>query len=380
MSTPPASWRTYEGIKASSYGRALPRVHQNDSDMEDDATVDQESEIREPKIESLEDDEMAVCDAISISSSSPALVEVEDSNHEESEKAPLKADSPWTNTAPEREEILRLRRLWAPKDLPPDGALPNPTARDVAFTAFSSVQFLRDMQGTAIKKSEIGIDHAGRLFDLEDGGRDFHGSFDNMVMEIRRDSQAQPTRKRIEKTLTEYIEVDQERDWTECMTYGMDAYSSLIECSRAVVEAQRFEIRDLRHLRTKCAKTLEEMNKVVLTAKAVALDLKDTGSTSSKRWKELVRMEHKPFDMEWLVVGNPVPRHGHRKIIQVLESFTRPYQKFVGRTLHLDDCLLVAIEELMLPVDGFRARQGAYGFAWETQSLSAKGLTPGPIN
>ncbi len=321
--------------------------------MEDDATVNKESEYGGLKHEESEDDEMGGSGVMSNSSSPPVVIEVEDSDHEESDEVSLNADSPWTNTDPEREEILRLRRLWAPKDLPPFGALPGPTARDVAFTAFSSVQFLRDLQGTSVNKSEIGVDHAGRLFNLQTGGKNFHKDFDDMVMEIRRDSQSQPSRKRIEKTLKEHIEAEEEMPWMEGVCHGEDACSSLLVCARAVVEAQRFEIRDLRRVRTKCAKLMEEMQKVIATANVVALDLKDTGSTTTKRWRALVMMENKPLEVESVVAGNQIPRRGHRKIIQVLESFIRPCQKFLGRTLHLDDCLNMAIEELGLPVDGF---------------------------
>ncbi len=355
LSAPPDAWKSYRDCKVSraSFYVEPPPFDEGDSEIEDDATMDRELEIGKLKHEGSEDDDMGASDAMSNASSSSVIVEVEESDHEEPEEVSLKADSPWTNTNPEREEILRLRRLWAPKDLPPRRALPGPTARDVAFTAFSSVQFLRDLQGTSINKSEIGIDHAGRLFDLQTGGKNFHKDFDDMVMEIRRDSQSQPSRKRIEKTLKEHIDAEEEMPWMEGVCHGEDAYSSLLVCARAVVEAQRFEIRDLQRVRTKCAKLMEEMQKVISIANAVVLDLKDTGSTTSNRWNALVRMEDKPLDVESVVAGNQIPRRGLRKTIRVLESFTRPYQKFLGRTLHLDDCLKVAIEELGLPVDGF---------------------------
>ncbi len=350
---PPDSWRTFKGAGASSSWETPIQLDADYSEEDYDATVDQTWGVGRLKREEPEDDEMGDSGDMSDSSSSPATVEAEESDHEESEGVPLKADSPWINTTPEREEILRLRKLWAAKDLPPYGALPSPTARDVAFTAFSSVKFLRDLLKPSINKSDIGIDHAGRLFDLSFGNKNFHKDFDDMVMEIRRDSQAQPSRKKIEKTLKEYIDVDGMALQMKGIYHGGDAYRSLLDCATAVVEAQRFEIRDLRRVRAKCAKLTEEMSKVISITKAVALDLKDSGSTTSKRWNALVRMENKPSTVASVVVGNQTPRRGHRRIIQVLETFMRPYQKFLGRTLHLDDCLETAIEVLELPVNGY---------------------------
>jgi hypothetical protein len=136
---------------------------QVDGEMEDDNTAGGEFGNAEQEGEEVEDRDMADEHAGGDGSAENEPADDDSQDGDYLFHDPLKAESQWPYQ-PARTEISKLATCLGLDHSTANGLLPSPTARDAIVNALASVKFLNEFGQSALLSSQLGIDSAGRLF------------------------------------------------------------------------------------------------------------------------------------------------------------------------------------------------------------------------
>ncbi|KAK4039445.1 hypothetical protein C8A01DRAFT_36572 [Parachaetomium inaequale] len=310
--------------------------------MEDDDTAEEESENGEAEDHEMGDGNAAVDDG----AAGNEAVAPGSSTDDKPDEEPLKADSPWPDE-PSREMVLRLAECsWLDERLA-SGQRPDPTARDAIMSAFSSLHFLDCLKGSALNSDNLGIDHAGHVFEIRPDGwvqRDYRRDFSDLRSTLRRKASDASATDEIRKQIRTYMDFDA----TGLLWESADVETeNLVRLVRDMVRQNDFAVPKLKSIRAECEKAMAEMGKTVALANAVKQDLLDTGSTSLKRWKQLRSIGRR---LGWSIGRMAVPEMPTPKDIdELVEDITQDsasYHRCFGYTLKLKWDLDSAIDDL----------------------------------
>lgn len=263
---------------------------------------------------------------------------------------PLKAGSLW-NSDPSREQILLLANCRGLDDFEADGGKPNLTARDVLLSAMASVKFIRDLDGT-ICADDIGIDYAGRLFNLDtDEKTNFYGDFFDMIskftINLRQGKQMEMGRSKLaafaEYALGKQMAGLDSREKT--IEYErVPATKTLQTCAAVMAKDSSLDIDKLKSALIQCKEAVAELEAVVTVVNTVTQDLIETKSTSLDRWGKLKDMAWL-FQVEESALLDEMLQRGIDEFIDATASNLAPYQRFLRRALTLQEDLDEAIKD-----------------------------------
>ncbi|KAK4104035.1 hypothetical protein N658DRAFT_239751 [Parathielavia hyrcaniae] len=230
-------------------------------------------------------------------------------------------------------DIRGLAEIWAAGDFHRKTSEFVPTARDVAVTAMASVDFVQSLEGGTVHASSIGIDHAGRLFQKPKNfvGEDFWEDFCEMVNELREKSLQLTVKDRIVTLIGIFLEFKSDYDR---LNNSESKYALL--CLFKVVEGLKKgdgvqSTGRLEEVHDECQKVCEVLNKVISAIDVVQQDLIDTGSTSLQRWNRSRKIQGA------FAVDQPLS--DLCTYVVKLRFYMEPYQRFLGATSQLRDCL-----------------------------------------
>ena len=220
--------------------------------------------------------------------------------------------------------------------------MPVPTVREVRLNAMASVRFLEELGESMVDSSSMGIDYAGRLFQIRHRPRqhNFREAFIGVVLDIRTQVELRDQMKKVQNTLAAITDWGNEHD---CLRRSLPELLELDKCARVMMEETKFSISKLESIMTGSEKAVKELDRIISVVNSVKQDLIDTGSTTLSRWNELKTMEW--FFTEWLrsridgMVLNEL-----RKLAQSMAELLMPWQRLLGLAMNLKERAEEAID------------------------------------